>query len=95
MRNNIVPPEGHAAPAVYRLTREFLAEIAPGFDPDSDERRRYELLADERRVYTWLESHPDRDLVAQFHREVDADFDEWFFDLMGLHTDEVPPGRRP
>jgi hypothetical protein len=75
MRNNIILPEGHDWPAICQMTHEFLAMIAPGFDPDSDEERLAELLADDR-WGPWLDDHPDRELVAQLHREEDACLDE-------------------
>jgi hypothetical protein len=86
MANNIIPPKGHPAPATYRLTREFLATIAPGFDPEPNDeatnRRLHELLADERWI-PWLECHPDRELVAQYWQEDEGYAEELFDKLTG------------
>jgi hypothetical protein len=88
MRNNIVPPEDCDSPARYRLTREFLALVAPGFDPDAAPPWEVaKRLADDR-WYDFIERHPDRKLVAECRREERRYDDELFFEVTGHHADE-------
>ena len=89
MTRNIVPPEDHPSPATYRLTREFLALVAPGFDPDAaPDRELYAALGDADRWLEFLDNHPDRRLVRKFWRENHRDVDDMFFKATGRHPDE-------
>jgi len=83
--------------AVFKLTREYLAQIAPGFDPDDDanDAELWRLLGASdggAAINAWLARHPNRALVAEYWRELDADVDEMMASLTGGLSIEAPPG---
>jgi hypothetical protein len=76
------PNPGHPTPAIFRLTREFLAEVAPSLDADTAS---FADLAEHLggdAFYSWLAQYPDRELVAQYYREEGRSCDGMVADLM-------------
>jgi hypothetical protein len=74
-------------PATFRLTREWMALVAPDFDPDDESEdtssRLCELLGGSD-FREWLERHPDQELVEEYRREEDRYVREFVSDL-ALH----------
>jgi hypothetical protein len=82
--------------ATYRLTRQYLAEVRPGVDPDQASFEQLcILLGPEPTGYAatggygpngflpWLKRHPDQRLVAQYWRENHAAVQDTFDQLTG------------
>jgi hypothetical protein len=59
--------------ASHRLTREYLAEVAPGVDPDRAGFLELCGLLAPQRLLPWLAQHPDQGLVGRFWEEYEAD----------------------
>jgi hypothetical protein len=69
MSDPFVPPAGHSMPATFRLTREYLALMRPGRDPDRmSDQELCEILGAEE-WDDWLARYPDKELVERYWRE--------------------------
>jgi len=55
--------------AMFQLTREYLAQVAPDLDPDQAS---FEVLVDllgDEKFLPWLDAHPDKALVERYWEE--------------------------